>query len=142
MAKKDKANKSIDEKSKRRRPPSILKDSEVQALARLAESVWRLGARAKRTAESTTWADPVIERLNDDLRELRVEIIDRLGTPYRDGETMEKVHSDAPPEWTGTLVVTEVIAPTIRIAGLIIEHGKVVVGPDKSNDMKEDCRAK
>jgi len=102
----------------------------IKALARLAENVWRLERRAERSVESASWAQPVIERLNDDLKELGVEIIDRVGSTYSDGETMEKVHSDAPADWSGGLLVTEVISPTIRIAGQVVEPGKVVVGPD------------
>ena len=108
-----------------------------KALARLAENVWRLERRAERSIESASWAQPVIERLNDDLRDLGVEIIDRTGTPYSDGETMEKVHSDAPADWSGGLLVTEVICPTIRITGQVVEPGKVVVGPDV-REAKED----
>ncbi len=113
---------------------------DAKCLARLAENIWRLEGRARRATDSTAWADPVIERLNDNLRELGVEIIDRLGTPYRDGETMEKVHSDAPADWSGPLVVTEVISPPIRIGGKLIEHGKVVVGP-QTNETKEQDHA-
>jgi hypothetical protein len=154
MAKKNKSKKSHKTQTKRRVRPAIEKDSQtiipsiqeqeqrdgfdLKSLARLAENVWRLEGRARRANDSTSWADPVIERLNDDLRELGVEIIDRLGTPYRDGETMEKVHSDAPADWSGPLVVTEVISPPIRIGGKIIEHGKVVVGPQVNETKEQD----
>lgn len=112
--------------------PEALQLGDRASLARLAENVWRLGCRARRE-ESGNWAQSMIERLNDDLRDLGIEIIDRTGTPYRDGETIERLHSDAPADWTGGLVVTEVICPTIRVGGLIVEHGKVVVGPDTDN---------
>lgn len=151
MAKKQESKKSQKNYIKRRIRRAIRKESEtgrssmpeqkdgnvgLKTLARLAEDVWRLAGRARRANDSTSWADPVIERLHDDLRELGVEIIDRLGTPYRDGETMEKVHSDAPADWSGSLVVIEVISPPIRIGGKLIEHGKVVVGP-QINETKE-----
>ena len=103
-----------------------------RALARLAENIWRLERRAGQANESS-WAQPVIERLRDDLRDLQVEIIDRTNTPYRDGENVEKLHSDAPDGWTGGLIVIEVINPTIRIGGVVVEHGKVVVGPDENS---------
>lgn len=114
------------------RPPNPSQPSDSQVLARLAENVWRLGIRAQRD-DSGSWAKPILERLNEDLRDLGIEIIDRTGTPYRDGETMETLHSDAPADWTGGLVVTEVVCPTIRIGGAIVERGKVVVGPEADN---------
>jgi len=117
--------------------PARIEAPNQKTLARLAENVWRLERRAERSVESASWAQPVIERLNDDLRELGVEIIDRTGTAYSDGETMEKVHSDAPADWSGGLLVTEVICPTIRITGQVVEPGKVVVGPDV-REAKED----
>jgi len=116
---------------------ALIEGANRKALARLAENVWRLERRAERSIESASWAQPVIERLNDDLRDLGVEIIDRTGTPYSDGETMEKVHSDTPADWAGGLLVTEVICPTIRITGQVVEPGKVVVGPDV-REAKED----
>lgn len=114
------------------RKPGRNESIDRKALARLAENVWRLDRRAKRIEDGSDWAQPVIERLTDDLRELGVEIIDRTGTVYSDGETMEKLHSDAPANWSGALVVTEVISPIIRIGGVVIEHGKVVVGADQA----------
>ena len=120
-----------------------LQTGDRAALARLAENLWRLGCRARRE-QSGTWAEPILERLNDDLRDLGIEIIDRTGTPYRDGETMEKLHSDAPANWKGGLVVTEVICPTIRVTGVIVEQGKVVVGPDTTDRtaQEEPCQVK
>lgn len=97
------------------------------SLVRLAEDVWRLAKRANREADAG-WAMPLIERLDDDLHDLGVEIIDRRGTPYRDGENVEVLHSDVPPDWTGERVVTEVITPTVRIGGRVKGRGKVVIG--------------
>lgn len=116
--------------------------ADPRALARLAENLWRLRLRAKRET-SSDWAQPLLERLDDDLRDLEIEIIDRTGTRYVDGETMEKLHSDAPAGWTGGVIVTEVISPTIRIGGVVIAHGKVVVGPDAtSSEDSEDADAR
>lgn len=120
--------------------PSTTAPIGLKALARLAESIWRLNRRAER--EANAWLSPILERMNDDLNDLNVEIIDRTGTPYRDGETMEKLHSDAPVGWTGLLIVTEVISPTIRVGGVVIEEGKVVVGPDSTDEPEEADHAR
>jgi hypothetical protein len=109
--------------------PDPALDTVKVALARLAEGVWRIERRARRE-EAADWIKPLLERVNEDLRDLGVEIIDRTGTPYRDGETLEKLHNEASDDWTGVLIVTEVISPTIRIGGVLVGHGKVVVGPE------------
>lgn len=118
------------------RPPDMTAGTDKIALARLAEAIWRIERRAKRE-EGAIWAAPLLERVNDDLRDLGVEIIDRTGTPYRDGEMLEKLHSEAPDGWAGSLVVTEVICPTIRIGGVLVERGKVVVGPEFVQPVEE-----
>ena len=56
----------------------------------------------------------------------------RKGTAYRDGEKTEVVHKEATPEGEGQLVVTDVVRPTIRVAGTIVQAGQVVLGPKES----------
>lgn len=125
--------------NKRRRPnpkaenspvPSQSQAADPETLARLAENVWRLKRRIDGEA-SRDWADTILAGLDYDLRSLGVEVIDRTGTPFSDGETTEVVHNEAPVDWQGKLAVTEVIRPTIRVSGTIVEHGQVVLGPDK-----------
>jgi len=111
-------------------PTNLVDGIEGARLTRLAEDIWRLGKRANRET-AAEWLAPFLERLDDDLRELGVEVIDRTGTSYKDGETIEVLHSDVPPGWTGARIVTEVIAPTIRIEGHVRGKGKVVLGPAK-----------
>jgi hypothetical protein len=102
-------------------------DTNLAKLGSLAEGVWRIERRARREG-AVDWIGSLIERVWDDLAELQVEVIDRTGTPYRDGESLEKLHSDAPDGWTGELVVTEVISPSIRVGGVLVQSGKVIVG--------------
>ena len=104
-----------------------------QALARLAEGVWRLKRRVDgQNSEDRDWAEPIIAGLNHELKSLGVETIDRTGTTFRDGETTEVVHNEATADWEGQLVVTEVVRPTIRVAGTIVQAGQVVLGPKGS----------
>lgn len=110
--------------------PHIADEFDSVRLARLAEDIWRLDKRASRETDAE-WLAPFLERLADDLHELGVEIIDRTGTPYQDGETLEVLHSDVPVGWPGARIVTEVIAPVIRIEGHVRAKGKVVLGPAK-----------
>ena len=104
--------------------------SDDEFLAGLAEGVWRLKRRVEGEA-SRDWAESIIAGLNDDLQSLRVEIIDRTGMPYARGETVEVVHSDAPADWQGKLTVTDVVRPTIRVSGMIVRRGQVVLGQDE-----------
>lgn len=96
-------------------------DEDRVALARLAEGVWRLERRAEEP-----WAKNLVEYFGDSLRELDVEIIDRKGTSYLDGETIEVLHSDAP-EGSTDLVIKETIRPTVKVGGRIVQPGQVVL---------------
>ena len=101
-----------------------------QALARLAEGVWRLKRRAaSQDANERDWAETIISGLEHDLQDLGVETIDRTGTKFTLGETIQVAHSDAPPGFAGDLTITTVVRPTIRIAGKVLQAGQVVLGP-------------
>ena len=105
--------------------------ADPDTLARLAENVWRLKRRVDGET-SRDWAESIIAGLNHDLESLGVEVIDRTGTPFSNGETTEVVHNEAPADWQGKLAVTEVIRPTIRVSGTIVQPGQVVLGADDS----------
>ena len=87
------------------------------------------------------WAKNLVEYFGDSLRELDVEIIDRKGTPYRDGETIEVLHSDAP-EGSTDLVITEAIRPTVKVSGRIVQPGQVVLGVSGDAQEEEKCQEK
>ena len=111
------------------RTPTISHAADPEVLARLAEGVWRLKRRVDGET-SRDWAETIIAGLNHDLESLGVEVIDRTGTPYARGETTEVVHNEAPSDWQGELTVMDVVRPTIRVSGIIVQPGQVVLGPD------------
>lgn len=117
-------------KAARQAPLTTSRPADAEVLARLAEGVWRLKRRVHGEG-ARDWAEPIIAGLSHDLHSLGVEIIDRTGTLYNTGESTEVVHNDAPAEWKGRLAVTDVVRPTIRVGGVIVERGQIVLGPHR-----------
>lgn len=109
--------------------PAASTNLDPETLARLAEGVWRLKRRLEGEA-SRDWADLIVSGLSHDLQALGVEIVDRTGTRFSAGETTQVVHNEAPSGWDGHLTVTDVVRPTIRVSGVVVQPGQVVVGPE------------
>jgi hypothetical protein len=67
-----------------------------------------------------------LARISDVFAEHEVQAIDHDGQPYDPGLRVEVLHQRA---GSGALVILETVRPTITLAGRILQHGQVVVGP-------------
>lgn len=104
--------------------------SSLEEYKTLATEVWRLKKALNAisgTSSSNTFAISV-ERLEDALRSLKVEIHDPCGEPYDEGMTLSVTlfeKSKALPQ--GVKRIAETISPTVYWNAKLIQSGKVIV---------------
>jgi molecular chaperone GrpE (heat shock protein) len=97
-------------------------------VARLATECWRLGQRLDRVREASE-LKPVREslaRIDDIFAENQIQTIDHEGQPYDPGLLVEVLHER---EGDGPRIILETVRPTVTLAGQVIQHAQVVVGP-------------
>jgi len=101
-------------------------------VARLATEFWRLSRRVQRSDDSgELGVRDSIARIDDVFAEHDVHAVDHDGQLYDPGLQVEVLHQragDGRP-----LVILETVRPTITLAGRILQHGQVVVGPQDNS---------
>ena len=103
-------------------------------VARLATEFWRLNRRVSRSGDDgDVNVRDSLSRINDVFAEHEVHAIDHDGEPYDPGLQVEVLHQRS---GDGPLVILETIRPTITLAGRILQHGQVVVGPKDDSDQE------
>lgn len=98
-------------------------------VARLATEIWRLNRRLEHAddAGQLKGIRDSVRRIDDIFAEHEVQAVDHDGEQYDPGHQVEVLHQR---EGSGRLVVLETIRPTVTLAGRILQHGQVVIGPD------------
>lgn len=96
-------------------------------VARLATEFWRLGRRVQKSGDPVALGvQDSIARIDDVFAEHHVRTVDHDGQLYDPGLQVEVLHQR---DGDGPLVILETVRPTITLAGRILQHGQVVVGP-------------
>lgn len=100
-------------------------------VVRLATEFWRLSRRVQRSGDSDELRlRDSIARIDDVFAEHDVHAVDHDGQLYDPGLQVEVLHQRA---GDGPLVILETVRPTITLAGRILQHGQVVVGPEEGS---------
>jgi len=104
-------------------------------VARLATEFWRLRRRVEQSNDPVdAGVKDSVARIDDVFAEHGVHAVDHDGELYDHGLQVEVLH-ERPGE--GALVILETVRPTITLAGRVVQHGQVVIGP--KNDLQQDA---
>ncbi|MEO6940692.1 MAG: hypothetical protein ABI444_11245 [Candidatus Kapaibacterium sp.] len=116
-----------------------MKDN-LQALIQIALELWRFKKRLSKEEISTNCRkllDTSFERLENVLKEAKIDVVDNVGKPYNDGmeeEVIYSEHLEGLPD--GTRIVSETIKPSISRDGKLVVSGQIIVG--KNNSMQTE----
>jgi hypothetical protein len=103
-----------------------------EALAFLAEEVWRLQRRTERLAkalgdETVKGVRDSATRLVDALARNHIAFEDHAGERYQEGMRLDVVHVDGEPESDQALWISDTVKPSVLLDGRLLAPGQVIL---------------
>jgi len=105
-------------------------DELASFLVQIAREVWRLGSAIERSrARGEPVSDEIeatVERFQEELQSLGLQISDPVGQTYEPGQRVEIAHLE--PGGSGDLLIKRTVLPGVILKGTMLKPASVVVG--------------